>query len=267
MNIQEVWQSEETLEAAYKELLSLSGLDRTKDASKLVQKLMTKLVNSHPTAYDIREWVRANVKDFNIASQILLNCQAGPLPVFKLAELKTQVDTWASTLGESPDGPFAKKAKFREGDDDATKQHNLVLAGARNLKILSELRGMNSFRITPISSTPALADLNNLSSISIQGLAPFTHSEVWLLNHKAIEQAINLRQQDDGAYAAEGLIWPIYSKSGGDTVVRAITSRWFAYQLMMTGLPIHVTPKYDSVLVSGGTVPDTLKEYVVEFKG
>lgn len=271
MNIQEIWQSEETFEAAYHELLKLSKFDRTKDASKLISRLLSKLVNPHPTFFDTKQWVAENVKDFNLRSQILLNAQVGTI-AFKVAELEKEVGAWQKD-GEFSwtlpgDSPFEKKAKFREGDDEVTKTYNIVIANQRNLKILKEAIGMNSFRISPIGSTPALADLNNLSSISITGLPKFTDARVWILNHEAIQKHINLRQQDDGGFTANGLDYPIYSKSGGDTVIKALTSRWLADKAMTTTqAKTYVVPKYDSLLTGGDPLPKDLQEFAVEFTG
>lgn len=271
MNIQEIWQSEESFETAYNELLKLSKFDRTKDASKLVNRLLAKLVNPHPTFFDIKQWVAGNVKDFNLRSQLLLNAQSGSI-AFKIAELEKAVNSWqkdgAFEWALGGDSPFEKKAKFREGGDEVTKTYNSVLANQRNLKIVRDPIGMNSFRISPIGSTPALADLNNLSSISITGLPKFTDARIWILNHEAIQKHINLRQQDDGGFVADGLDYPVYSKSGGDTVTKSLTSRWLADQaLTTTQAKTYVVPKYDSLLTGGDPLPKDLQEFAVEFKG
>lgn len=271
MNIQEVWQSEESFETSYHELLKLSKFDRTKDAFKLVQKLVQKLVNPHPTFFDIKQWIVENVKDFNLRSQVLLNAQNGSI-AFKIAELEKAVNSWQRdgayewTLGG--DSPFEKKAKFREGDDEITQTYNAILANQRNLKIVKGGVGMNSFRISPIGSTPALADLNNLSSLSITGLPKFTDAKIWVLNHELIQKRINLHQQEDGGFMAEGLEYPIYSKSGGDTVIKALTSRWLADRAMTTNhAKTYVVPKYDSLLTGGDPLPKDLQEFAVEFTG
>ena len=269
MNVQEVWQSEESLSAAYTELLSLSKFDRTKDASKLVSKLMAALVNPHPTFYDIREWVVANVKDFNIASQLLLNSQRGNIQ-FKLPELDKRVEELNEKYNlVSIMNPTAKGAKFADNPEakEDIVQYNLALATLRNHSILKNWIGINSFRVTPISSTPALADLNNLSSLSISGLSEFCESKIWLLKHEAISHRVNLHQQDDGGYVAEGLIWPVYSKSGGDITPRSLMCRWLTNEVLSRNLSIYVVPKYDSLLTAGDELPQDLQEYVVEFKG
>lgn len=263
MNIEEIWQSEETLTSAYKELLSLSAFDRTKDASKLVKKLMQKILPGS-TYHEQKQWVTENISDFNLASQILLNCQSGVLG-FRVAALEKALEAGRT---DGPDSPFAPKAKFRPDDDPTAGEFNRKLAGIRNLKILkSEWIGMNSFRISPLGSTPALADLNNLSSLSINGLRPYCDAaRIWLINHEAVAKHIGLKVDQDGAYTAEGLTTPIVSKSGGDIAPKALVSRWLAVQVMLSS-NIYVVPKYDSLLVSESEIPEHLKGMLDEFAG
>lgn len=263
--VKEVWESEESMNQAYNELLHLSQFDRTKDASKLVSRLMSKTVNPHPTFYDVREWVGKNVQDFNIASQILLNQMPGVVR-FKTDELEKKVNEWGTEHKE--EGPFAKKAKFMDDQEPGAKEFNVKLAGIRNLKILKNWIGMNSFRLSPIGSTPALADFNNLSSISIHGLKPFLYDDakILLINHEAVTKRINLRQDDDGSFVADGLEFPVFSKSGGEIVTKALIARWVTNELLKDSLTTHVFPKYDSLLVVGA-VPSGYEEYLVEFEG
>lgn len=270
--ITSIWQSEETMEAAYTDLLHLTKLDRTKDASKLVRKLMEKLVGPNATYHDIHQWVGVNVFDFNLSTQILLNAQQGSIK-FRMDELERAVNQYQKdgvlVWTGAGDSPFEKKAKFKEGDDEATRQYNRVLANARNLKILTEAPvGFNSFRISPIGSTPAFADLGNLSSLSIVGLRDYLTAtvRVWTLNHEKISKRIDLHQQEDGGYVAEGLDFPVYSKSGGDIVTRALTSRWMAWHVFANSTKTYVVPKYDSLLTVG-PFPEYLEEFADEFEG
>lgn len=260
--IYETWKSEETLEKAYQELLGLthSGFDRTKSASRLVGRLMAKVVNPHPTRYDSKEWIVNNVTDFNIASQLLLNIQEGSIP-FRAKDLAAQVAEWEKEWKDRTDSPFEKKAKFLEGDDEAAKAHNRVLAGIRNNKILQDWAGSNSFRISPLGTTPALADLNNITSMSISGLQRFCGARIHLLNHDAIMKQLQLQQTEDGGFIANGLIHPIYSKSGGDILFRALASRWISHQILTRSHTAYLVPKYDSILLLGD-LPEDLKEFV-----
>jgi hypothetical protein len=264
--IEEMWQSEESMVEAYQDIMHLSKFDRTKDANKLVNRIMDNLMD-HPVYYDKRLWVTQNTKDFNIGSQILLNCQEGSVH-FDIVKLDRDTQTWHGE-GDFEISPFEKKAKIVNGEDEKSKLFNTILAGIRNLNILSAgLVGINSFRISPIGATPALADLNNLSNLSLLGLQSYIgpESTIWLLNHKAIEDYIHLHQQEDGGYMADGLVWPVYSKSGGDITPRALTSRWLAYQILMERYRVYVVPKYDSILMVGDELPGGLKEFVSEFK-
>ena len=270
-SIEEIWQSEESMAEAYKEILHLSKFDRTTDASKLVNRLVDNEVmmtmNGSPLYYDKRIWILQHIQDFNIATQLLLNCQEGSVR-FDIAKLDNDTQAWQRD-GNFEASPFDKKAKFMEGEDEKSKKFNTILAGVRNLKILSAgLVGFNSFRISPIGSTPAFADMNNLSNLSIMGLGKYAGSDVkiWMLNHKAIQDFIHVRQQEDGGTIADGLVYPIYSKSGGGILLRALTSRWVAYQALSERFRIYVVPKYDSLLTVGDDLPEGLKEFVSEFK-
>ena len=260
MNINEVWESEATMAEAYKELMSLSEFDRTLDAAKLTLKLMSKLVSPHPTFHDIRAWVLQNVPDFNIASQILLNCQFGQVK-FDVDALEKLVLVYQSD--EWKESPFEKKAKFKVVDEsEATTHYNLALACHRNLNILKKSIRVNSYRLSPIGSTPALADANNFSSLSLAGIDKYCkNATVHLVNHEAVAKHIHLRQDDSGAYLADGLEFPIVSKSGGDIVTRSIVARWLVVEIMKGSEAPFVVPKYDSFLVVGA-VPAELSPFL-----
>jgi hypothetical protein len=267
MNIEEIWQSEESLETVYQELLSLSKFDRTKDASKLVHKLMAKLAGSS-VAWDQKQWIKDNVQDFNIASQLLLNIQPGNV-TFRLAELSKRMQELEKKYEvSSVRNPFGKGAKLAEDDGkEETHVYNKDLSTIRNHKILANWVGMNSFRVSPIGSTPALADLLNLSSLSILGLKEFCDGTICLVDHEKLTAHLEVRQNEDGAFMANGLVHPIVSKSGGDIVTRALPVRWLTHQIL-TRTNCYVIPKYDSLLVAGELgVPEDLKEWLVEFKG
>lgn len=258
--IHSVFESEEALETAYKEYLSLSSFDRTKDASKLVKKLMQKLVNPHPTFHDTKEWVRSEIPDWNIASQVLLNCQEGSISV-DITKISTDVEHL-----KSEEALFVPKVKFKPEEDPEAKEFNRKLATVRNQKLLAsgEWHGMNSFRLSPLGSTPALADLNNFSSLSLPGLAAYLpNTTAWVINFDAVASRIGLKT--DGLISADGLMFDIYSNSGGPMAAKALVARWLAYQVMMEGGG-YVLPRYDSLLVQG-RIPESIKEYVVEFKG
>lgn len=253
--ISTIWQSEATMEAAYTERLKLTKLDRTKDARKLVWKLMEDLVGQHAVPFDVKRWILENVPDFNIRSQLLLNTLGGFI-TFKGAELQTAVKNAEEQYkAASVMNPFAKGAKFIETpEDDNQEQYNRTLGQIRNAKILGSGVGLNSFRISPIGSTPALADAHNLSSLSIVGLKPFLKEgvSIKLLKHDVIAKRINLRQREDGGWIADGLEYPIHSSSGGDIAPRAIAARWAVADLLgKWGVLTVVVPKYDSLLIAG----------------
>lgn len=271
-SVEEIWQSEASMEEAYKDILHISKFDRTADASKLVNRVVDNEVmmtmSGTPLYYDKRIWILQHIQDFNLASQLLLNCQEGSVH-FDIPKLDNDTQAWQRE-GNFEASPFDKKAKFMGGEDEKSKKFNTILAGVRNLKILSAgLVGFNSFRVSPIGSTPALADLNNLSNLSLMGLNNYVGPDVkvWALNHKAIEEFIHLRHLEDGSFMADGLAYPIFSKSGGDIAPRTITSRWMAYQTLSERFHIYVVPKYDSILTVGDDMPEGLKEFVNEFKG
>ena len=262
--IESVWQSKDSLAQAYHDLTHLSSFDQTKGASALVTRVMAQVLGDHFTDYDARQWVKQNVTDFNLASQLLLNCQRGFLQ-FDVAKLEQQVKELEESYKdnrESGTSPFRKKAKFIEGNDT----HNAQLSQVRNLAILANHgAGVNSYRVSPTGHTPAVADALNLTSLSIAGLTPIcSQTEIWLLNLQAISEHISLRTNEDGLVVANDL-HPIKSESGGELVFKALASRWIALQVLYAGIDYYVVPKYDSIMITGGPLPQSLQPYAQRY--
>jgi hypothetical protein len=249
-SIYDVWQSEESMADFVKIHMRLSKFDRTGDASKLVSKMLEQVTGPEIKAVrrDKWDWVCANVEDFALSSQLLLNLQEGT-PGINENKLKEKSVAFEEEFKDATDSPFAKKAKFKTEDGE---RYNLALAHTKNAKILGEVCiGLTSFRVSPVGSTPALADSNNFSQLSIPGLEDLLYAKTYILNKEAILKRINLSTREDGSIVADGLSVPVVSKSGGEIVLSALASRWAANQLLKDWAIDYVVPKYDSLLVVG----------------
>ena len=260
--VQQVWASEEAMTEWCKAHVYVE-LDRTQRAFLLVGKVVdTALIASGINSGSILPTDRLQavlslvpkLKDFNILSQLLLNLKTGT-PGFdeeKMAkELKTAEEKYKDTGSESP---FFKKAKFRNSTatEEVDMEFNHALALARNYKILSEMqRGTNSYRITPLGKTPALADANNFSNLSPMALVTYLKgSELYWFNTETVLAHIDYTEASDGI-AAKGLSFNIKSESGGDTVKKAIATRYLASEILVDSSIMNVVPRYESLLVTG----------------
>lgn len=252
--INRVFVSEETMLDFVKEEMRLSSLDRTKTANLLVKKLFDKSFPTPPTDIDKRMAIIGMLEkeyDFNLISQMALNIPSA-LPVFDLVKLNSEATkVQEHHKNSSTDNPTTKKAKFKAPEEPNCKEWNRELAILKNASILSEYSPLhNSSRISPINSTPALADFQNLSSLSLYGLDEFlVEGEIYLVNCDKILVDFNYRVDDDGSIRMDGLTFPIMSKSGGDIVRKALAVRKIVSMLYNDIGVMSVVPRYDSVLI------------------
>ena len=146
--------------------------------------------------------------------------------------------------------PMAKKAKYRAEVEEGDKQYNLDLALIRNLNIVEGMsRGTNSYRITPFHKTPALADLNNLSSLSLSQIEPYLQGgELYLFDPHAVLAHMQC-SEDESGITSPMIRRPIKSESGGDIIKKALASRFISASLLGSPAIKHVVPRYESVLV------------------
>jgi len=255
--INHVWISEEAMVDWTKSHIFIE-LDRTTRAFLMVGKLIdTSLVDSGMNSGSIMPHDRLmtvlalapKLNDFNIITQLLLNLKTGT-PGVDDAKMYSDLTAAEEKYKDSEDSPFSKKAKFKTGEN--VTDYNNTLALAKNYKILSNIqKGVNSYRITPIGKTPALADLNNLSNLSINSLLPYLKgSELYLFDTTAVLLHIRAKETTDGIIA-DGLQYYIKSESGGDIVKKAIASRYLTWEILKEKGVMNIVPRYESLLVTG----------------
>ena len=255
--INHVWVSEEAM-IAWTKTNAFFELDRTTRAFLLVGKMVdTALVQAGMNAGSIMPIDRLmtvlamapKLNDFNILSQFLLNLKSGT-PGVDDAKMHSDLAAAEEKFKNSEDSPFAKKAKFKTGEN--ITEYNAALALAKNYKILSGMqKGVNSYRVTPMGKTPALADLNNLSNLSLQSLLPYLKGpKLFLFDATAVLLHINAKETEDGIIT-DGLQYYIKSESGGDIVKKAIASRYLTWEVLKEKGVLNIVPRYESLLVTG----------------
>lgn len=257
--VSQVWVSEESM-ANWSKSHAYIELDRTSRAFLLVGKLVdTALVEAGMNAGSIMPLDRLQtvlalapkLNDFNIITQLLLNLKSGT-PEVDGSKMHSDLEVAEEKFKNADDSPFAKKAKFRSGGNEV--DYNATLALIKNYKILSSMqKGINSYRITPIGKTPALADLNNLSNLSIQSLLPYLKgSKLYLFDTSIILNHIKMKETEEGIIAA-GLQYYIKSESGGDIVKKALASRFLTWEILKEKGVKNIIPRYESLLVTGSS--------------
>lgn len=251
-----VWATEEDMTTWFKETAHVD-LDRTGRAKMLVQKLVDSALSPDMNSASVTNVdrigtlvaSRERLGDFNLYTQLRLNLQEG-CPAFNLEKMTEDFKVIQDKYPQEGDSPLAKKAKYKIVTTEEEKAFNEALALLKNIKIVSEMHyGTNSYRITPFNKTPALSDLNNLSSMSPLAMVPYLRgAELYMFDSSVVNASINLRQTEDGI-VADGLRWPIRSESGGDIVNKAIASRYLLSVLIDEPSIKHIVPRYESLLI------------------
>jgi hypothetical protein len=270
--INTVWYSEESMAEWFKKTVHIN-LDRTTRARMFVTKLVDECLaeegmNTGSILSQDRKAVAKELAevlgDFNLVTQIALNVQDGSLSfdVSKMQEDLKEIEPSYKSVEESP---MAKKAKYKPGVDETEKKFNLDLALLKNTKIASEMqKGASSYRISPLSKTPALADLNNLSNLSPLAIQPYLEGgELYMFDTGIVTRHFGL--DDSGpAITAKGLKFVIHSESGGDIVKKALASRYITSRLIFDPAIQHIVPRYESVLILRGGKSQALDSLIQE---
>ena len=264
-----IWENEESMSKWFKDHVHID-LDRTTRAKMLVTRLVDEALTTAGfnsgsiTQRDRIETVKAarlGIRDFNIYSQLRLNLQEG-CPAFNVSKMTDDFKLLQNKYPSEGDSPLAKKAKYRPlPSNEEDNAFNNALALVKNLKFASEVQpGTNSYRVTQIGKTPALADLNNLSSMSPIALTPYlTGGELLMFDAGVVNAYIN--SKSDNGFIADGLSYFIHSESGGDILSKAIAARYLVASLIDEPSIKHIVPRYESLLIlkdGGSEVLDLL---------
>lgn len=281
--INEVFLSEETLEAEFRKNYEHIEFTRTDHWSGILYKMFRECwymagpeVKSEPTSYDRLAALRClyHIIDYNLFTQVLLNLQTytGMAYMTKDAEddMERMKEAWPKDAKLNPFEPKAKMVKNAATDEE--KQNNNILSTIKSLKIISQFTPQISFRVSPLGSTPAFADSRNISMIGVGGdkylktlpnLKPFyihwtpgtsPQMALWVAHVNDSTHHSSLPPDPKGTrFEAEGIPYPFFSKSGGDILqevlfARKIMAEVFAAHDITAEMCIMI-PRMNSVLI------------------
>ncbi len=285
--ILEVWRSEESLKKEWERRFEKLPFNRTDHWQAILYHLFREcwleagpLVKVEPTGYD-RLYVLKLLHpllDYNIFSQVLLNLQTYNGMAYQsmdaAAEIKKIEAAWIEkqplllTPGERPLGSADTMVKMPKTAQE--HQFNLMLSTIRSLKIISNFTPMISFRVSPMGSTPAFADSNNLSMLGMGAdryLRVMPNLEVYYLIWAPKSGPLMARQdtgpgfpnvpgetQKNGTWFwAEGIDYPFISKSGGEVLHDVLFARKLMYDLFamvdVTKTILIMLPRMNSLMV------------------
>lgn len=278
--INEVFLSEETMQAEFHKTFEHLDFDRTAHGSTLLSKIFRDCwyvsgleVKSEPTGYDKLSVLRClyHQLDYSLFTQVLLNLQSytgmAYLTEDATNEMEKLKDAWPKDAKLNPFEPKAKMVKNASTEEE--KQHNSILSTLKSLRIISQFTPQVSFRVSPIGYTPAFADSRNISMIGVGGdkylrtlpnLKPFyIHWGIGTSPTMATAYTIGIDSSEVGGsttkmgFKAEGIPYMFFSKSGGEILqevlfARKIMAEIFAAHDITSEMCIMV-PRMNSVLV------------------
>ncbi len=271
--IQEVFNSEETMNAEFKKSFDYVEFNRTDHGSTMLYKMFRDCwhacgpeIKCEPTGYDRLAVCRKlyHLLDYNLFTQVLLNLQSYAGMVYQTEEATKEIEklkeTWPKDAKISPFEPKAKMVKNAATEED--KKHNTILSTLKSLKIISQFTPQVSFRISPMGATPAFADSRNISMIGIGGdnylktlpnLSPFYIHWAPGTTPDMATRLISSAVDGTTGFQAEGIAYPFFSKSGGDTLhevlfARKIMAEVFAAHDITAEMCVMV-PRMNSVLI------------------
>lgn len=261
--INEIFASEDKLKECFQSYFKALEFTRTDHWQNLLRLELTKvwyehgpLVKSQPVSHDVLEILQhlQGFLDYNLFSQVLLNLQSWTGWGYSVPDAKKELDALRAKYEGKEPSPFAPKAKMaRETVTPELQAYNFDLSSMRALKIISEFSPMNSFRVSPKGSTPALTDSRNLSLLgmgadkyvrSVPGLQ--TYYITW--NVGSTPQMLETTTEP-GVFKAKGIDYTFQSKSGGETLNDALFSRMIATYIYKVCRPQIVLPRLNSVTI------------------
>jgi hypothetical protein len=268
LRIEAIFESEETLKAAYEEHFTALPFDRTERWNIILMRELRQVWKEYGPANaglvtiadgDHILHLLAKKLDFNLFTQVLLNLQPMTLIQYRSGDAQADIAALeAKWKGLSP-SPFDAKPKMIKSAATPTDlAFNRDLSTVKALKIVSGITTTKSFRVSPMGSTPALTDSENLSMLGIGGDQYLKPQQ----GHKAYyicwDQAQNLLEDVDGRpneFTVRGIRYPFVSKSGGEILNSVLFARLVATTAFRAFPPETLTavlPRMNSVLVVTG---------------
>jgi hypothetical protein len=288
--IQEVFMSEETMEAEFKKSFEHLEFNRTDHGSTMLYKMFRDCwyavgpeIKSEPTGYDRLFVCRKlyHLLDYNLFTQVLLNLQSYTGMVYLTEDAAKEMEKlqaeWPKDAKLNPFEPKVKMVKNAATDEE--KKYNNILSTIKSLKIIAQFTPQVSFRITPIGSTPAFADSRNISMIGIGGdkylrtlpdlkpfyihWAPGSSPQIVMYNAEIIDSLVlgapspHPPSDPRGAkLTAPGIPYAFFSKSGGEILNEALFARKVMAEVFaahdITAETCIMIPRMNSVLVVTG---------------
>jgi hypothetical protein len=262
--------------------------DRTKDARTLIHSLLNRaweeqgpIVKVNPVQADID--AIANhlflMLDFNLYTQVYLNLQPIGLLRFDAVPAIERAKAAQAKWADKTLKPYEAKKAIKEpktAEELEFNQDFILTNLAKKMAALGESTSA-SFRITPMGSTPALADSRNLSNLPVGADEYIIIPPGWVVFHITWETAPQVMLEENGTFrVCDGDATPQYpftSSSGGIILNQAIYSR-MVMTAVQRGLSLQNTkatpvfvPRLSSLLVATNyATKDAIADIFKDFK-
>jgi hypothetical protein len=274
--VEAMFQSEQTLEAAFKLLYPGLPFDRTDHWAHVFETLLNEawdvkgpVVKSNPTAMDRLHIIRAlhSLLDYNLFTQVLLNLQGYTGMFYLTGDVEKEItrlkDYWKSRQWQSD--PFAPKAKMVKRSatiTDEQSEYNNILSTLKALRTITQFTPQISFRVSPKGSTPAFADSRNISMIGVGGdkyLRTIPALRAFYITWEQVPQMAvptGTKVVDDKpaiVFKADDIPYEFLSKSGGEIIQEVLFARklmWYIFAGVDTTKETCIMlPRINSLLV------------------
>jgi hypothetical protein len=263
--IKEVFASEDTMKAYFADTFKHLEFSRTDHWRGLLGKMLTDVWFEHgpevravPTPHDQEKILERlyfdNLLDYNLFTQVMLNLQRYIGFAYNVGEAKKQLETMQAFYKDKKVSPFTPKATMIK---NATKfdelRYNNDLSSIKALHTIEKFGLTNSYRVSPMGSTPAFADSLNASMIGAGGdkyLVTLPGLRVMFLSWTS--SPIMTEVEPDGSFKAKGIFYPFYSKSGGEILNEVLFSRWvahFMYGVLASAKTKVILPRMNSTQI------------------
>lgn len=261
--INEVFASEEKLEESFRGLFTALPFNRTDHWQNVLRAELNKIwqvygpvVKAQAVQHDTNEILQELYfcLDYNLFTQVLLNLQTWAGWGYAVGDAKQELEAMQKKYEGKELTPFAPKAKMaKDAITAAQREYNVDLSSLKALKIISEFTPMNSFRVSPKGSTPALADSRNLSVLGV-GADKYART-ISALKLYYISWAVGTTPLiitptgQEGEFTAAGIEYPFQSRSGGETLNEVLFARMITAHIFRMCHPQTVLPRMNSVTI------------------
>lgn len=266
--VKAIFASEDTLKETFAKYFSQLPFDRTERWNTILKaelRAAWKIAgpptgSSSTTLFDeahiLHYLFSALMYDYNLFTQVLLNIQPSFLLNYRMPDAEaTVLQLSAKWEGKSP-SPFDSKPRmFKMTATEEEIAFNRDLSTLKAMRIVAALTFSRSYRVSPIGTTPALTDSQNLSMLGVGG------DQYLALNNEdrrayyfCWDQAPERLTPGEkpGLFTAESIPYPFESKTGGQILNATLFAREVAAFIYYC-LPAHqikvVLPRMNSVLL------------------